>query len=231
MPNYTEKSDYRKIYQEHYGPIPVDESGRTYEIHHIDGNRNNNSITNLKAVSIQEHFQIHFNQGDWNACLRIGAKMRIPHDELRRLAKESATQLVASGRHYWKSPEHSERTRERMRHLASIGHHAAQKAHNRQASRERALQQRQYYQDNALIPPPIDLSPEQKEAKAQKSSISNKIAYQARSEESKLLQRQRRKEAMSKKTEEEKRADIEKWRASKLRNQLNRLQRQGSTDP
>jgi len=26
---------YRKIYEQHYGPIPVDSDGRTYEIHHI----------------------------------------------------------------------------------------------------------------------------------------------------------------------------------------------------
>lgn len=50
---------YRKIYESHYGPIPIDETGRTYEIHHIDGNSENNDISNLKCVSIQEHYNIH----------------------------------------------------------------------------------------------------------------------------------------------------------------------------
>jgi len=29
------KTNYRKIYEDHNGPIPVDEDGRTYEIHHL----------------------------------------------------------------------------------------------------------------------------------------------------------------------------------------------------
>ena len=31
--------DYRKIYEAHYGPIPKDSDGKTYEIHHLDGIR------------------------------------------------------------------------------------------------------------------------------------------------------------------------------------------------
>jgi hypothetical protein len=53
---------YRKIWSKSYGEIPKDEFGRSYEIHHIDGNRKNNSIENLLCVSIQEHFEIHKNQ-------------------------------------------------------------------------------------------------------------------------------------------------------------------------
>jgi hypothetical protein len=33
---------YRKIYEQNYGHIPKDSAGRTYEIHHIDGNHKNN---------------------------------------------------------------------------------------------------------------------------------------------------------------------------------------------
>lgn len=57
--------NYRKIWSSHYGPIPKDEKGRSYDIHHIDGNRNNNDITNLKAVSLEEHWKIHFEKGDY----------------------------------------------------------------------------------------------------------------------------------------------------------------------
>jgi hypothetical protein len=33
-------SNYRKIWENYYGLIPIDEKGRSYEIHHIDGNKN-----------------------------------------------------------------------------------------------------------------------------------------------------------------------------------------------
>lgn len=68
-------SNYRKIWSDHYGPIPFDEKGITYDIHHIDGNRKNNDITNLIAVSIKEHFEIHFKQGDFEACSAIKLRM------------------------------------------------------------------------------------------------------------------------------------------------------------
>jgi hypothetical protein len=35
-------SIYRKIYEQNFGPIPKDGDGRSYDVHHIDGNRNNN---------------------------------------------------------------------------------------------------------------------------------------------------------------------------------------------
>lgn len=59
MSNY-----YRKIWEDAYGPIPKDDQGRSYEIHHIDGNRNNNELSNLMCVSIEDHIKIHTNQGD-----------------------------------------------------------------------------------------------------------------------------------------------------------------------
>lgn len=67
--------DYRKIWSDQYGPIPVDELGRTYDIHHIDGNRENNDISNLKAVSLQEHYEIHFNQGDYASANMIAFRI------------------------------------------------------------------------------------------------------------------------------------------------------------
>lgn len=67
------ENKYRKIWIENFGPIPKDEYGKTYHIHHIDGNRENNELTNLKCVSIMEHFNIHYNQKDWGACAMIMA--------------------------------------------------------------------------------------------------------------------------------------------------------------
>jgi hypothetical protein len=82
-------SVYRKIWEENYGKIPLDENGRTYEIHHIDGNRNNNSIDNLKCVSITEHYNIHFKQGDYQACLRMSERMKLTAKQKSELASKA----------------------------------------------------------------------------------------------------------------------------------------------
>jgi len=66
------KSNYRKIWEEMYGPIPIDEAGRTYDIHHRDGNRSNNSIENLQCLSIEEHYTLHLNQKDYFAAKLVG---------------------------------------------------------------------------------------------------------------------------------------------------------------
>jgi hypothetical protein len=67
--------NYRKLWEKHYGPIPVDEQGRSYEIHHVDGNRKNNSLENLKCITIEDHYKIHLEQGDEIACHAIRLRM------------------------------------------------------------------------------------------------------------------------------------------------------------
>lgn len=98
MTIYTGKN-YRKIYEHHYGPIPKDKEGRSYEIHHIDGNRNNNSIDNLLCVSIQEHYNIHYSQGDWTACLVMAGRMKISPQKKSELARKAQLILVEQGIH------------------------------------------------------------------------------------------------------------------------------------
>ena len=61
---YCDTSNYRKIYESHYGKIPKDKDGRSYQIHHIDGNHNNNHNTNLKSLTEKEHYEIHITQGE-----------------------------------------------------------------------------------------------------------------------------------------------------------------------
>jgi hypothetical protein len=63
--------NYRAIWKKHFGEIPVDENGQTYEIHHIDRNRNNNSIENLMCISKEEHIKIHFEAGEFAAAYAI----------------------------------------------------------------------------------------------------------------------------------------------------------------
>lgn len=66
--------NYRKIWQEANGPIPKDEQGRSYEIHHIDGNHTNNSLENLTCISIGEHYEIHLRQKDYAAAALIAER-------------------------------------------------------------------------------------------------------------------------------------------------------------
>jgi hypothetical protein len=76
---------YRKIWREANGPIPKDEEGRSYEIHHINGDHSDNRLENLKCVSIREHFEIHLKQGDHQAAAAVARRIRISSEEQKRL--------------------------------------------------------------------------------------------------------------------------------------------------
>ena len=45
---------HRYIYEKYYGKIP-----KGYDVHHIDHNKDNNDISNLKLVTAKEHKEIH----------------------------------------------------------------------------------------------------------------------------------------------------------------------------
>ena len=68
-------ADYRKIWKDANGPIPLDALGRSYEIHHIDGNKENNDLNNLMCISIEEHYLIHYQQKDYAACNLIADRL------------------------------------------------------------------------------------------------------------------------------------------------------------
>lgn len=97
---YCGTTKYRKIYENHIGPIPQDDEGRTYEIHHKDGNNKNNHPDNLVALSIQEHYDIHYKQGDWGACAFI-AQYRLNHtkEDISKLVSRANLAKVAKGTH------------------------------------------------------------------------------------------------------------------------------------
>ena len=85
---------HRRIYEDYYNiRLP-----RDIEIHHIDGNHNNNLIENLKPVSIVEHFEIHYNQGDYAAAFRISQRMMISPEEKSKLASLAAKKANAEGK-------------------------------------------------------------------------------------------------------------------------------------
>lgn len=90
-------SIYRKIYEQYYGPIPKDIDGRSFEIHHIDGNHANNLPSNLKVVSIQEHYDIHLSQGNYSAALLISSRMNLNHKTKSELARLNAFKQIQDG--------------------------------------------------------------------------------------------------------------------------------------
>ena len=94
-------TNHREVYKDHYGEIPRDIDGRSYDIHHIDGDHTNNNPTNLQAVTVQEHYNIHYAQGDYNACFKMAWRMSVSPEELSELARRSALQRVANGTHPW----------------------------------------------------------------------------------------------------------------------------------
>ena len=110
---YCNTKNYRKIYKNHHGLIPTDSDGRSYEIHHIDGNHSNNDPDNLTAITIQEHYDIHYAQGDYGACYLIASQRQLlSHSELSALATLNNQRRVANGTHPWTGKDNNRRIRE-----------------------------------------------------------------------------------------------------------------------
>jgi hypothetical protein len=112
---------YRKIWETINGPIPKDEEGFSYEIHHIDGNHKNNDINNLKLVTIKEHLEIHLQQEDWFAAALIAKRIGLGPDyssSLQRGKKRPGIGGSPKGRVPWnKGKQHSEKTK---MHLSKV---------------------------------------------------------------------------------------------------------------
>jgi hypothetical protein len=92
---------YRKIYKNYHGSIPVDNTGRTFDIHHIDGDRNNNNIENLVAMSIEEHYNLHIQQNEYQAAAAIRMRWDKDIKEISKLNSIAAKNRVALGQHPW----------------------------------------------------------------------------------------------------------------------------------
>lgn len=93
---------YRKIYETHYGPIPKEPDGRSYDVHHIDGDHSNNSPDNLKAVTVEEHYNIHYTQCDYGACYLIARnRFEVTPDEQSLLISLSNKKRIAQGTHHF----------------------------------------------------------------------------------------------------------------------------------
>jgi hypothetical protein len=93
------KTSHRHVWKTHNGSIPKDNDGRSFEIHHIDGDPDNNDITNLIALTIHEHYEIHYWQEDWGACAAIGARMKMSPEEISQLTILHNKRMLADGIH------------------------------------------------------------------------------------------------------------------------------------
>jgi len=96
------KTNYRKIYEEHNGPIP-----KGFHIHHIDGNSDNNDPSNLICLSPQEHYDIHYKQQDYRACLLLlkHGCLSLSIEERSELSRKYNLKRVANGTHLFSGGE------------------------------------------------------------------------------------------------------------------------------
>jgi hypothetical protein len=118
--------DYRRIWKKHFGEIPIDEKGHSYEIHHINGNRKNNSIENLICISIQEHYDIHYRQGDYAAAFRIAQRMDLDPKIKSELMSKSNKQRLQEGTHSFQDKKTREIRTQAIRKLVQEGKHPFQ---------------------------------------------------------------------------------------------------------
>ena len=65
--------NHRRIWEKHWGAIPDG-----HHIHHIDGDKHNNDISNLLCVSALEHMMIHRIQGDVAAYNILAMQVKRP---------------------------------------------------------------------------------------------------------------------------------------------------------
>jgi hypothetical protein len=105
---------YKKVWENYHGKkLPKD-----YEIHHIDGNHNNNDPINLLAVTIEEHLEIHSAQNNHGAVQAILIRMQRTPEQIR-LIKEAASkhqlELLKNNKHNWQ--KFSERRKKAVQQL------------------------------------------------------------------------------------------------------------------
>jgi hypothetical protein len=66
-------------------------------VHHLDGNPFNNSPENLIALTAKEHYDIHFEQGDYAACILLSKSANITSDELSNVQRLHGLKCVDRG--------------------------------------------------------------------------------------------------------------------------------------
>jgi uncharacterized protein YeaC (DUF1315 family) len=72
------------------GPIPIDEYGVTFDIHHADFNPNNNDPSNWIALSVADHYAVHRENKDWYSALLISYRLKKKPDDMALVIDEAA---------------------------------------------------------------------------------------------------------------------------------------------
>lgn len=75
-PNYRANSGYcAKVYEVAWGPIPLMDNGRAYDVHHRDGNRQNDDPENLIVLTVSEHMTLEraFERGAFDLAAETDA--------------------------------------------------------------------------------------------------------------------------------------------------------------
>lgn len=81
---------HRRAFIKAYGRPPKP----GYHLHHIDGNYSNNSVDNLVELTPKEHYDIHYNQGDWAACILLADAAQIPPEVIAQVYREHGLNCV-----------------------------------------------------------------------------------------------------------------------------------------
>ena len=98
--NIYKQDNYRTIYESYYGKIPYDDLGRPFDIHHKDGCHSNNKIENLQCVSMEEHFEIHCRQKDWQAAAACAIRLKKDKEIIKILQSLGYRERTAKNKHY-----------------------------------------------------------------------------------------------------------------------------------
>ena len=147
---------HRRIWEAHYGPIPKEVDGRSLEIHLIDGNHINNDITNLKLVTIQEHYDIHKAQGDYDACVAISIRMSVLPEEISKLNSIAATKRIKEGNHPFL--QGAGNTKKTCKYCGAI---------------HRAVNIKRWHDDNCIFNPAYDVNNQKQRLQQQKQLLNN----------------------------------------------------------
>lgn len=100
----SSRKNYKKIWEK-YNKCKLP---KNMEIHHKDGNSDNNNPENLLAVTLEEHLIIHYNQKDYAAVQAILIRMSRTEDNIRLLkdaASKHQLELLENGQHNFQKSE------------------------------------------------------------------------------------------------------------------------------
>ena len=134
---------HRRVWHEHYGDIPVDSNGVSFEIHHINGKHNDNRIENLQCISIHDHYLIHLEQGDAFAVENIVRRM----EENELIAEGKYERLSLKGKNH---PMYGRTHTEESRKKISKNHHDVSGKNNPMFGKKHTKESRKAMSENKI---------------------------------------------------------------------------------